>query len=128
MKVCEFFWRVRIMNILFIVNDQPYGTERMFNALRMAGVLVRSEENQVTVFLMGDAVSGAKAGQKTPDGYYNVERMLRRVVNGKGTVLLCGTCLDARGLTDDEVLTGTVRSTMEELCEITVKADKVLVF
>lgn len=116
------------MNILFIVNDQPYGTERMFNALRMAGTLVRSEENQVTVFLMGDAVSGAKAGQKTPDGYYNVERMLRRVVNGKGTVLLCGTCLDARGLTDDEVLAGTVRSTMEELCEVTVKADKVLVF
>lgn len=116
------------MNILFIINDAPYGTERMYNALRMAGVLVKPEGNQVTVFLMGDAVSGAKSGQKTPDGYYNVERMLRRVINGKGEVLLCGTCLDARGITDTEILSGTRRSTMEELCQVTTEADKVLVF
>lgn len=116
------------MKILFIVNDPPYGTERMYNALRMAGTLVRGEGNTVTVFLMGDAVSGAKAGQKTPDGYYNVERMLRRIVNGRGLVLLCGTCLDARGIGDAEVLAGTRRSTMEELCTATADVDRVLVF
>ncbi|WP_312374635.1 DsrE family protein [Stutzerimonas nitrititolerans] len=116
------------MHILFIVNDAPYGTERMFNALRMAGTLVRAESNRVTVFLMGDAVSGAKAGQKTPDGYYNIERMLRRVITGKGAVLLCGTCLDARGINDAEMLAGSRRSTLEELCEATTVADKVLVF
>jgi len=77
---------------------------------------------------MGDAVSGAKAGQKTPDGYYNVERMLRRIVNGQGEVLLCGTCLDVRAIIEDELLAGTRRSTMEELTAATVAADKVLVF
>lgn len=116
------------MKTLIIINDPPYGTERMYNALRLAGGLVKSEDQQITVFLMGDAVSGAKAGQKTPDGYYNVERMLRRIVNGKGEVLLCGTCLDARAITDDELLPGTQRSTMEELTAATVAADKVLVF
>ena len=77
---------------------------------------------------MGDAVTCAKTPQKTPDGYYNVERMLRRIVNGKGEVLLCGTCLDARAITEDELLAGTRRSTMDELTAATVAADKVLVF
>jgi uncharacterized protein involved in oxidation of intracellular sulfur len=70
----------------------------------------------------------AKKGQKTPDGYYNVERMLKRVLAGKGEVLLCGTCMDARGLTDEEVMDGARRSTMGELTDNTLAADKVLVF
>jgi DsrE/DsrF-like family len=70
----------------------------------------------------------AKSGQKTPDGYYNVERMLKGVLAGKGQVLLCGTCMDARGLADAEMLGGVRRSTMAELATVTVSADKVLVF
>ena len=70
----------------------------------------------------------AKKGQKTPDGYYNLERMLKRVLAGKGEVLLCGTCMDARGLTDEEVMDGARRSTMAELTDNTLAADKVLVF
>jgi sulfur relay (sulfurtransferase) complex TusBCD TusD component (DsrE family) len=62
------------MKVLFIINDPPYGTERMYNALRMAGAFLKDEANQVSVFLMADAVSGAKAGQKTPDGYYREKR------------------------------------------------------
>jgi uncharacterized protein involved in oxidation of intracellular sulfur len=82
----------------------------------------------VTVFLMGDAVISAKRGQKTPDGYYNVERMLKRVLAGKGQVLLCGACMDARGLTEAETAEGARRSTMDELAGATLDADKVLVF
>lgn len=52
--------------------------------------------------VMADAVVGARKGQKTPDGYYNVERMLKRVRAGKGRILLCGTCMDARGMIDDD--------------------------
>jgi len=84
-------------------------------------------EAEVSVFLMGDAVVCAKAGQKTPDGYYNLERMLR-VVGRKGEVLLCGTCMDARAMTQDEVTRGARRSSMDELTERTSSADKVLVF
>jgi uncharacterized protein involved in oxidation of intracellular sulfur len=82
----------------------------------------------VTVFLMADAVVAARRGQKTPDGYYNMERMLRRVVVGKGGVLLCGTCMDARGMTAEDVMDGARRSTMDELAAATLAADKVLVF
>jgi uncharacterized protein involved in oxidation of intracellular sulfur len=117
------------MHALLIINDPPYGTERTYNALRLAHAILKKEpETEVTVFLMADAVVGAKAGQKTPDGYYNVERMLRRVVAGNGRVLLCGTCMDARGLDDAAVIAGARRSNMDELAAATIAADKVMVF
>lgn len=117
------------MNTLFILNDPPYGTERLYNGLRLAHALLKNDPHaEITVFLMADAVSGARKGQKTPDGYYNVERMLKQVLIGKGQVLLCGTCMDARGMTAEEVMDGARRSTMDELSAATLAADKVLVF
>lgn len=114
------------MKTLLIINDPPYGTERLYNGLRLAHTLIKNG-HEVVVFLMADAVVAAKTGQKTPDGYYNAERMVRRVIS-KGKVLLCGTCMDARGLQDAEVLDGAERSTMDALAEQTESADKVLVF
>ena len=64
-------------NILFIINDAPYGNERPYNALRLALSLVKRPNSTVHVFLTGDGVLCALNGQKTPDGYYNVERMIR---------------------------------------------------
>src|SRR6266700_1530258 len=104
------------MKTLFILNDPPYGTERVYNALRLAHALLKKEpQAEVSVFLMADSVVAAKAGQKTPDGYYNVERMLKRVLAGNGKVLLCGACMDARGLDDAALMPGARRSTMDEL-------------
>ncbi|WP_374546144.1 DsrE/DsrF/TusD sulfur relay family protein [Rhodoblastus sp.] len=117
------------MKFLFIINDPPYGSERVYNALRLSHALVKKDPAvQVTFFLMADAVPSAKAGQKTPEGYYCVERMLKRVLAGKGKVLLCGTCMDARGLSEAELLEGARRSTMDELAAETIAADKVLTF
>ena len=117
------------MKTLLILSDPPYGTERSYNALRLAQALLKKNPTiELTVFLMADAVAGAKARQKTPDGYYNLERMLERILAGRGQVLLCGTCMDARGLAETEVVRGARRSTMDELASATVDADKVLVF
>ena len=117
------------MKALFVLNDPPYGTERCYNGLRLAHALLKNNPAaEVTVFLMADAVVAARKGQKTPDGYYNMERMLKRVVVGKGQVLLCGTCMDARGMTAEDMMEGARRSTMDELAATTISADKVLVF
>ena len=116
------------MKIHFILNDPPYGTERYFNALRLALALQKADPApEVSVFLMADAVGCAKAGQTTPDGYYNLESMIKGVAS-KARVLLCGTCLDARGISDGELVKGTQRSTMPELAQLTLEADKVLIF
>lgn len=117
------------MKCLFIINDPPYGTERVYNALRLAHAVLKKEpQTKVTVFLMADSVIAAKGGQKTPEGFYNIERMLKRVLASKGEVLLCGTCMDARGLDDAGIMAGARRSTMDELAAATIEADKVMVF
>lgn len=112
---------------LFILNDAPYGNERVYNALRLAGALAGRGEQQVRVFLMADAVTCAKAEQKVPEGYYNVESMLGKVLR-HGSVALCGTCMDARGMKVADMTEGATRSTLAQLAEWTIEADKVLVF
>lgn len=117
------------MKTLLILNDPPYGTERVYNALRLAHAIGKAApEMAITIFLLGDAVLSARAGQKTPDGYYNVERMLKRVIVSGGKVLICGTCMDGRGLPAEQMMEGAERSTMEALAQATIAADKVLVF
>jgi uncharacterized protein involved in oxidation of intracellular sulfur len=116
------------MKILMILNEPPYGNERCYNGLRLANdLLKKADDLDLTVFLMGDATACAKKGQRTPDGYYNLERMLKPVVR-KGRVLLCGSCMDARGLREDEMLEGCQRSSLDALTTFTLEADKTLVF
>jgi len=113
---------------LFILNDPPYGTERTYNALRLAGALAKREGEQVKAFLIGDAASAAKAGQKVPQGYYNIEVMLRSVTRHGGEVGACCTCMDARGITDADLSEAAHRSSLDELADWTQWADTVLVF
>lgn len=113
---------------LFILNDPPYGTERSYNGLRLAGTLAKRDGEQVRVFLIGDAAVCAKTGQKVPQGYYNLELMLRSVARRGGEIGVCGTCMDARGMTEAELAEGCGRSTMAELTDWTQQADRVLVF
>lgn len=116
------------MKILFVLNDPPYGTERCYNGLRLARALCRRPEREVRVFLMADAISCAKAGQTVPKGYYNLERMLQAVTSAGGEVAACGSCMDARGLAEQELAAGVRRGTLEELADWTDAADRVLVF
>jgi uncharacterized protein involved in oxidation of intracellular sulfur len=115
------------MKTLFILNDGPYGSERPYNALRLAGTLAGRDGNEVKVFLIGDAASCAKSGQKVPEGYYNVQVMLNKVIRS-GEVGVCGTCMAARGIADTDLVEGSRKSTMAELAEWTQWADKVVVF
>jgi uncharacterized protein involved in oxidation of intracellular sulfur len=115
------------MQTLFILNDPPYGTERSYNGLRLAKALSKQADQQVKVFLMGDAVACAKAGQKVPEGYYNAGDMVKMVATA-GEVGLCATCMTARGLEDGELVAGALRKTLNDLAAWTAAADKVLVF
>lgn len=116
------------MRALIIVNDAPYGSERTYNALRLAGTLLTVEpELELTLFLLGDAVSCAKRGQATPQGYYNVERMLVPIQR-KGLVLACETCLAARGLEAKDLVEGCRVAKLGELAALVLESEKVLTF
>lgn len=113
---------------LFILNDAPYGSERSYNALRLAGALAKCDGEEVRVFLVGDAASCARSGQRVPSGFYNVEVMLGAVVRQNGIVGVCGTCMDARGLGDQDLTAGTHRSSLNELADWTLWSERTLVF
>ena len=117
------------MKYLFIINDAPYGTEKAYNAFRLAMQIQKDyPDNEVRIFLMADAATCALPNQNTPNGYYNIERMLKSVILKGGQVKICGTCVDARGIKNLSLLEGSQLSTMAELTAWTIEADKVLTF
>jgi uncharacterized protein involved in oxidation of intracellular sulfur len=118
------------MKILLIINDGPYGTEKAYNALRMAMMLQKehAETVEVRIFLMADAVTCALPNQSTPQGYYNIERMLKSVISKGGLVKACGTCAEARGIKGLALVEGVEISTMSQLTLWSVESDKIITF
>lgn len=115
------------MNLLIIVNDQPYGSERPYNALRLATAVSRRDGADVRAFLLGDAVACAVTGQQLPEGHYHLDRMIKALLH-RAEVGCCGTCLDARGLAEGRLVDGARRSTPDELTDRTLWADQTLTF
>ncbi|HSJ44191.1 MAG TPA: DsrE family protein [Euzebyales bacterium] len=116
------------MSVLMIINGAAYGSELPFNGLRLAAALVKREGVDLRVFLMGDAVVSALEGQQLPDGYYHLDRMVQSITRRGAEVGCCGTCMDARAVADEQLVKGAVRSTMEQLADWTLEADKVVTF
>jgi len=117
------------MKYLFIINDAPYGTEKTYNAFRLAMQIKKDyPENMIWIFLMADAATCALANQKTPQGYYNIETMIKAVINKGGKVKICGSCAEARGIKNLQLIKGTYISNMPELADWSVQADKILIF
>ena len=117
------------MNIVIIMNHAPYGSEMSFNALRMAMALQATEAKpELALTLMDDAVFCAMPNQMTPQGYYNIERMIKSLINKGATVSACSSCVQARGLMELDLIEGVEMSTMPELAAQVAAADKVLTF
>ncbi len=118
-----------MQKILILINDAPYGTEKAYNALRLANQIGKAHENvEVRIFLMADAAACAVANQTTPNGYYNIERMLKFSIAKGATVKICGSCAEARGLKNAQLIEKTELGTMAELTDWVVDSDKVLTF
>lgn len=115
------------MKILIIINDAPYGSEKAWNALRIAMQFQKDfEEAEVRVFLMADGVFCAIPNENIPTGLYNIEKMLEAVIQKEGKVLFCTTCGDARGLKSMKRIAGTEWSGMKELTQWIADSDKVI--
>lgn len=118
------------MKVLIIINDPPYGTEKAYNALRIANQLGKDykDDIEVRIFLMADAAVCALAGQETPDGYYNIERMLKLSVSKGAKIKICGSCASARGIKDAKFVKGAEIGSMQELSKWIVESERVLTF
>lgn len=117
------------MQVLIVINDAPYGTEKAYNGLRLAMALQREHEGvEVRIFLLGDAVACALVGQSTAQGYYNIQRMTKAVISKGAHVRACGSCAEARGLTGLTLIEGVEVSTMSQLTQWVLDSDRVLTF
>lgn len=117
------------MKYLFIINDAPYGTEKAYSALRISMQIKKDyPENKVWISLMADATTCALSNQNTPNGYYNIERMLKSIISKGGEVKICGSCAEARGIKTLQLIEGAAISNMSELAKWTTDAEKVLIF
>jgi uncharacterized protein involved in oxidation of intracellular sulfur len=115
------------MSVLIVVNTAPYGSEGPYNALRLADALVLREEH-VEVFLMGDAVHAARAGQDPRGAHASLEEQLRQLLEKGVDFACCGTCCTTRGLTEDQVVPGVRIETIHDLAAATARSDKVVSF
>lgn len=117
------------MKVLIIINDAPYGTEKACNALRLAMAIQKENaEMEVKIFLLADAVFCALPNQKTPNGYYKIERMLNSVVRKGGEIKACVGCSEARGIDTLEFIAGVQLSNMKEFAQWTIDCEKVISF
>ncbi len=117
------------MKHLIILNEQPYGSEKPYNGLRLAMQIQKDfPGDEVRVFLMADAAACAVKEQVTPNGYYNIERMISAVIQKGGEVKICGSCAEARGIKETTIIEGTKMSTMAELTAWYIDSDKVISF
>lgn len=115
--------------VLIIINDAPYGTEKAYNGLRIANQLNKEHENvEVRIFLLADGANCAMANQITPNGFYNIERMIKISINKGAKVKICGSCAEARGLKSVTLIEGTELSNLAELTNWIVDSDTVLTF
>lgn len=117
------------MKVLLIMNDAPYGTEKAYNALRLAMMLQKEHADvEVRIFLLANAVTCAIPGQSTPQGYYNLERIFKSVITKGASVKACGTCSETRGIQKIPLIEGVEISTMSQLAQWVVDSDRVLTF
>ena len=118
------------MKILFIINDAPYGSEKAYNALRLVSALqiTKKSDTEVTIFLMSDAVACGVIHQSTPQGYYNIESMLKAAIEKGAKVKACTTCLKARGMYELKMIEGVEAGGMSDLATWVQESDKIVTF
>jgi uncharacterized protein involved in oxidation of intracellular sulfur len=114
------------MKYLFIFNDSPYGSQRAYNGLRLA--LALSQKAPISVFLLGDGVTCGIAGPAPANPEYSPQEMLRSITQAGNAIIACGTCMEARGLTQSSMIPEVRRGTLDQLVTWTEEAEKVLSF
>ncbi|MCC6434372.1 MAG: DsrE family protein [Acidimicrobiales bacterium] len=116
------------MNVLVILQGPAYGDERAYNGLRLAGSLAKRDGVTVRIFCFGDAVGCAVAGQQVPNGYYHLDRMMTSAAHHGAEIGLCGSCMDARGITNTMIIPAATRSSLDIATDWTLWADTTLTF
>ena len=115
------------MAVLIVVSTAPYGSEGPYNAFRLADALALRDEH-VEIFLMGDGVWAARAGQDPRGAHASLQQMIEDLLEKGVDVTCCGTCCTTRGLTESDFVPQVRLGTIHDLAAATARSDKVVSF
>ncbi len=115
------------MKILININQAPYGNENVYNALRIAMQFQKEYEKvEIRIYLIADGVFCSLRNEKTPPGFYNIEKMMEAVIQKGGVVKMCTSCGEARGMKDLKLIDGVEWSNLKTLTDWIADSDKVI--
>jgi tRNA 2-thiouridine synthesizing protein D len=107
-----------------VIGDGAYTRERPFTMLRFAYTALL-QEHKVNVFLVEDGIFvGMK--KQNPAVYDNVGKWMMDVITEGANVKACSVCMKARGLSEEELIDGIEKTTMNGFVEMCEEADNVL--
>jgi len=115
--------------VLFILNRNPYdGSDVTWNALRLAEQMLKLDV-QTNIFLMNDAVDLARDAARSPEGYFDLGKMLKELIERDVPVKVCGTCKARCGLYKGQpYFDGAQEAKITELAQWVKEADNILSF
>jgi len=113
---------------LFVFNDSPHGNQRSYNGLRLAVALAKTNSASMRVFLLGDGIICGLTGLNPAHADYNPQVMLQQLAASGVPIAVCGTCMEARGLSEQVLIQGARRSSIDELVNWVEECEKVLTF
>ncbi|MBZ3661095.1 DsrE family protein [Salmonella enterica subsp. enterica serovar Kentucky] len=87
-----------MQNIVIIANGAAYGSESLFNSLRLAIAL--REQKAISIYACFDVrCRNRRVTRSKPAEGYNIQQMLEILTAQNVPVKLCKTCADGRGIT-----------------------------
>jgi uncharacterized protein involved in oxidation of intracellular sulfur len=117
------------MKVMIVLNDAPYGSEKAYNALRLARALQKQQPDmELRIFLLENGAFCALPDQAPPQGFYNAGEMLQRIIAGGAAVEACATCAEARGLKNIPLIEGVKVTSIRRMAEWTADSDRIITF
>ncbi|MFX1312130.1 MAG: DsrE/DsrF/TusD sulfur relay family protein, partial [Promethearchaeota archaeon] len=107
-----------------VIGDGGYTSERPYTMLRFAYTALL-EDNKINIFLVEDGIFVGKRNQD-PSTYDNIGKWMKDVIAEGAKVKACGVCMKARGLSEDELMEGIEKTTMNGFVEMCEEADNIL--
>ena len=109
-----------------VISESPYGREKPYTALRFALSSLVDEHN-VNLFLVQDGVFvGLK--EQAPKQYPNHFELLETFLEEGGKLRVCGVCINARGVSQEDLIDGAEVVGMHEFVDWVAESGNVLMF
>lgn len=116
-----------VMNVLLIFNDSPTASGRSDNGLGVAAALLRTEDANVRLFLLGDAVAWAAASTRSGTAQPPVSPV-SALINGGCIVAVSEAGMCDHGLDTDDLVIGAEPASASTLAAWCLESERLLVF